>query len=336
LTRDEDTEVRRWSALALTRLGEGAPLVYELVEGNDLGFRRLAALALAETGDARGEDVLIAWWRNAGARDFERSRQILKALARIRSEDAVPPLVQSLSDVRLRPDIARALAAIGDDDALGAVAYAFAKERYQSARGALAEAVVALGGEEVLAAPLIRFLGVPDPLKDGVSFALRADILDSVGGPKDSQLASLRKLANSGVDVDVVVPPGGNGSGVRVIVRARVEGGGEGKIYLQKAKPGGRSRSKDSEITFRNLPTIDASTALTMTITGGAGQTANEVAVTLPAEWKTGPGRPLSLSVFADQSVKVEALVAVPLADELPPPPPKPWKPTDGAATETD
>ncbi len=335
LTRDEDIEVRRWSALALTRLGEGAPLVYELVEGNDVSFRRLAALALAETGDARGEDVLVAWWRNAGARDFERSRQILKALARIRSEDAVPPLVQSLSDVRLRPDIARTLAAIGDDDALGALAYAFAKERYQSARGALAEAIVTLGGEEVLTVPLTRFLGVPDPLKDGVSFALRADILDHVGGPKDSQLASLRKLANSGVDVDVVVPPGGNRTGVRVILRARVEGGGEGKIYLQKAKPGGRTRSKDSEITFRNLPTIDASTALVVPVSANNGQTATEVAVTLPAEWKTGAGRPLSLSVFADQKVRVEALVAVPLADELPPPPPKPWKASDGA-TETD
>jgi hypothetical protein len=177
---------------------------------------------------------------------------------------------------------------------------------------------------------------VPDPLKDGVSFALRADILDHVGGPKDSQLASLRKLANSGVDVDVVVPPGGNRTGVRVILRARVEGEGEGKIYLQKAKPGGRTRSKDSEITFRNLPTIDSSTALIVPVPATPGQTATEVAVTLPAEWKTGAGRPLSLSVFADQKVRVEALVAVPLADELPPPPPKPWKASDGAATETD
>ena len=36
LTRDEDEQVRRWAALALTRLGQGAPLVYELVKDPDL------------------------------------------------------------------------------------------------------------------------------------------------------------------------------------------------------------------------------------------------------------------------------------------------------------
>ncbi len=334
LTRDEDAEVRRWAALALTRLGEGAPLVYELVHDGDVDFRRLAALALAEAGDRRGEDELIAWWRSAGARTFERSRQLLKALARIRSKDAVPALVQSLGDVRLRPDIAHALAQIGDKDARGPLVFALRKERYQSARGALVSAIVTLGGEEELTVPLIRFLGVPDPLKDGVSFALQADILDHIGGPKSTQLGTLRKLANSGVDVDVVVPGGGNGRGVRLIVRAIVEGAGEGKIYVQKAKPGGRTRSKDSEITFRNLPTIDASAALELTVPGGGP---HEVAITLPAEWKARPGHALSLSVFADQRVRVAALVAVPLADELPPPPPEPWKASRGGTpAETD
>src|SRR5690606_31484088 len=77
LTRDEDPIVRRWAALGLTRLGEGAPLVYELVRGDDVHFRRLAALALAEAGDGRGEGELIAWWNDPKARDFERSRQLL-------------------------------------------------------------------------------------------------------------------------------------------------------------------------------------------------------------------------------------------------------------------
>ena len=47
LVRDEDEEVRRWSALALTRLGEGAPLARELCVDPDRRWRRLAALALA-------------------------------------------------------------------------------------------------------------------------------------------------------------------------------------------------------------------------------------------------------------------------------------------------
>lgn len=327
LTRDEDADVRRWAALGLTRLGEGAPLVYELALGSDRAYRRLAALALAETGDARGADDLIAWWRDPAARDFERSRQILQALARLRDEDAMPALVQSLDDVRLRPEIARTLAAIGDDDARGPLVMALRKERYQGARVALVDAIVRLGGDDELVAPLVKFLGVPDPLKDGVAFAERADILDQVGGPKDRQLAELRRLANSGVDVDLVVPPGGNGRGVRLVVRARVEGGGEGKIYVQKGTPGRRNRSKDSESSFRNLPTISTSKALVLEVSSDAGGAAGEVATTLPSDWNAGPGRGLTLSVFADARVRIEALVVVPLADELPPPPPEPWKP---------
>ncbi len=49
-------------ALALTRLGEGAPHAYDLLADSDLGRKRLAALALAEAGDDRGVDVLVAWW----------------------------------------------------------------------------------------------------------------------------------------------------------------------------------------------------------------------------------------------------------------------------------
>ena len=63
LGRDEDAEVRRWCALALTRLGQGAPLVYELVDDPELRWRRFAALALAEAGDKRGAghaDRLVA------------------------------------------------------------------------------------------------------------------------------------------------------------------------------------------------------------------------------------------------------------------------------------
>ncbi len=326
LTRDEDTEVRRWAALGLTRLGEGAPLVYELVGGTDKTFRRLAALALAETGDGRGEEDLIAWWRDPASRDFERSRQILFALARLRAKDAMPALVQSLGDVRLRPDIARTLAAIGDDDALGPLVVALRKERYQSARSALVDAIVSLGGEDELVAPLVKFLGVPDPLKDGVDAARRARILDQIGGPKDAQLASLKRLANSGVDVDLMVPPGGNGTGVRLIVRARLEGEGEGKIYVQKAQSGGRNRSKELEVSARNLPTIDTSKAIVLTVPPGDSK-AREIAAIVPSDWKAGPARQLSLSVFADSRVRIEALAAVPLADELPPPPPEPWKP---------
>src|SRR5262249_59871498 len=65
LVRDEDEEVRRFCALALTRLGEGAPKVRDLLQDRDARWRRLAALALAEGGDDRGLDTLLGWWREA-------------------------------------------------------------------------------------------------------------------------------------------------------------------------------------------------------------------------------------------------------------------------------
>lgn len=363
LARDEDVVVRRWAALALTRLGEGAPLVYELVADGPQPFRRLAALALAETGDARGERELIAWWAKADERDFDRSRQLLRALARIRSKDAVGPLVRSLSDVRLRPDIARTLATIGDKDARGFLVRALNQERYQSARGALVDAIVKLGGKGELVVPLVRFLGVPDPLQGGLAQAQRAGILHHVGGPKDDQLRRIRSLANSGVVAHLNVPPGGNGKGVRVLLRATTRGGETGRIYLQKGTEPPRENSKDSHLKVRYRPTIEREKALEVVIApsevppptpatlpassalrasalpvalapaeravteGAAEPGVVEVAVTLPAEWRARPGHPFALALFADQNVQLEAIALVPLADELPPPPPEPWQP---------
>jgi HEAT repeat protein len=167
LGRDEDVEVRRWAALALTRLDQGAPLVFELERSDDLRWKRLASLALAESGDKRGEAALVAWWKDAGSRDHARSRELLEALAKVRSKDAVWPLIQSLDDVRLRPFIAQALARIGDEAARVPLARALATERYQGARVAIAQALVELGAEAEMAEPLLRFLGVPDPLPGG-------------------------------------------------------------------------------------------------------------------------------------------------------------------------
>ena len=165
LGRDEDEVVRRYAALALTRLGEGAPLTFELEKSPDLvNVRRSAALVLAENGDGRGEKTLIAWWQDAAARNFDRSRQIAAALGTIRAKDAVWPLVQSLDDVRLRPYLAEALAHIGGELGQGSLLKALGNERSQSTRVALVEALVTLKTEAALAPPLVRFMGVPDPL----------------------------------------------------------------------------------------------------------------------------------------------------------------------------
>jgi hypothetical protein len=322
LGRDEDEVVRRYAALALTRLGEGAPLTFELEKSPDLPTRRLAALALAETGDGRGEKTLIAWWMDPGARDFARSREIAAALGNIRSKDAVWPLVQSLDDVRLRPYLADALAHIGGDVGQGSLLKALADERSQTTRVALVNALVALKTEEALAPPLVRFMGVPDPLPNGLEAAAQAKILEHVGGPVGSDLARLRAQASLGVAVTLTIPPGGNGRGVRAFVRARATGSAPGEVLIAAAAPEWGEKHRAS------LPTLDAAQALRLQIPPGPDPVV--VYGELPKSVGARPGLRGRFVVFADSTVQLDLVALVPLSNELPPPPPKPWQGADG------
>ncbi|MEP7050393.1 MAG: sulfatase-like hydrolase/transferase [Pseudomonadota bacterium] len=318
LGREEDETVRRYTALALTRLGEGAPLTFELEKSPDLELRRLAALALAEAGDARGEKTLIAWWQDAPARNFERSRQIAAALGTIRAKDAVWPLVQSLDDVRLRPYLADALAHIGGELGQGSLLKALSNERSQSTRVALVNALVTLKTEEALAPPLVRFLGVPDPLSNGIEAAERAKILEHVGGPDGGDLNRLRQQSALGVTVTLTIPPGGNGRGVRAFVRARASGSAPGEVLIAAAAPdwGGKHRP--------SLPALDAAQALRLHIPPGPEPVV--VYGDLPKSVGARPGLRGRFVIFGDSTVQLDVVCLVPLSDELPPPPPKPWQ----------
>jgi arylsulfatase A-like enzyme len=327
LERDEDVVVRKWCALALTRLGETAPLTSDLLDDPDPRFRRNAALALAEQGDARGGSVLVDWWQHGAPSDYEHAVAVLAALAKIKDKDAVWPLVQSLGNVRLRPYIARTLAAIGDSTARGPLVKAFSEERYQTARGAIAAALDALGAKEELARPLLRFLGVPDPLQGGVGYAEDAKVLQYVGGPDDKGLAALRRQSNVGVLVQLVVPKGGNGKGVRVVVRARASEV-PGEVRVGKRLDPIEYDRKGNEINARQVPKIHDRDFASVKVPVSASFV--EVSATLPDSLGVRPGRAVELVVFAERSVTLDGLVVVPLADELPPPPPEPWSP-DGA-----
>lgn len=350
LLRDEDEEVRRWSALSLTRLGEGAPRTRELLDDADLAWRRLAALALAEAGDDRGEATLIAWFREAYGKKkggdarpakpipFERAREIADALAKIRSKDAVPVLLDALDDVRLRPYLAAALARIGSDAARPALAKQLESERYQTARIAIAEALVKLGAGPELRAPLIWLLGTPDPLPGGLKVALSAEVLDLVGGPKDSALAKLRRFARSGVAVPLVVPKptapkelasaGTNAAkGIRVLCRARSLDKRPGEVRFG-VRGGGLPWSleeKQASLVPADAPELDRSTATVLPI--GPSEEPSEVFATLPSGLGVKPGTMREFVVYATQNVEVIACAVVPLSDELPPPPPEPWEP---------
>jgi hypothetical protein len=324
LAREEDPEARAWQGLALTRLGQGAPLVAELLGGSDRRFSRLAALALGEAGDKRGEAELIGWWRDGANRDFERSRQILEVLGALRSKDALFPLLQSLPDVRLRPYVARTLAKIGDEAAIGPLLKSFADERLSSTRVALAEALVDLGAKEEIAVPLRRFLGVPDPLPGGVALAVRAKILEHVGGPKGRDLEKLRRQADLGQAIEVVVPPGQAEKGIRVIVRARSTGATPGEVVVSSGRHliqfdrEGKARRK------KGVPPLDASRSVRLEIP--VSETFVEVAAPVPSSLGLRPSASAELVVYASTGVTLDALAVVPQADELPPPAPQPWK----------
>ncbi len=323
LGRAEDEDVRRYAALSLTRLGEGAPLTGELLRSPQPTFRRLAALALGENGDKRGEELLVAWWRDAPARDFQRSRELLEVLGALRSKDAVVPLMQSLSDVRLRPYIAHALGKIRDEAAAGALLTALNDERMQSTRVALASALADLDAGPALAAPLVRFLGVPDPLPGGLQLAERAKILEHVGGPVGRDAARLKRDENLGVKLTVTIPPGGNGKGVRLLARVKNTGSAPGSLLFSRAVEGAAEPRRGS-LTLPKLPVIDESRALRLSVPPSPD--IQELSARLPDSFGAKAALRASFLLYAERGIEVETIALVPLSDELPPPPPKPWQ----------
>ncbi len=182
LAKDEDATVQRFAALALVRVGEApGPLADALVTDAARAWRRSAALAFAERGDARGEGELVRWWAAEGppanVLGFDDARALLAAIAKVRAKDGGPALARSLSDVRLRIDIADALGDLGDPRAKGPLLAAFAEEPYLSARPHEALALVKLGARAELYAPLARFAGAPWPMREAVAIAASAGLL---------------------------------------------------------------------------------------------------------------------------------------------------------------
>lgn len=351
LVRDEDDEARRWIALALTRLGEGAPRVRDLLADPEIRWRRLAALALAEAGDERGVEILVAWWREAYPMKpeptllnpypkaptpipipFERAREIAAALGKIRAKSAVVPLISALDDIRLRPYVAKALAAIGDDAARPALAERLRGERYQVARVALTESLVKLGAGPELRAPLVRFLGTPDPLPDGLRFATEAKVLDLVGGPRERDRDRLRRFATSGVAVALIVPKPAKGEGdgdrgLRVLCRARTTDRRAGEIRVGVRAGPPPTKSDRESLVPSAAPALDARRSSVLAVP--AGDAPVEVFATLPETVGVKAGEVGDFVFYATQNVELAACAVVPLSEEIPPPPPEPWTPVE-------
>jgi hypothetical protein len=167
--RDEDDEVRRWSALALARAGETPPAVVEtMLHDPSREWKRRAALTVGERGSFRACEVLNAWWNEIAPvssqadpdgeppqlpLDLPHTRELLAATAHAHCRGSVPALLASLKDVRARPYVADALGAIGDNRARGPLLTLLASEPYVTTRPHEADAVLALDAGDGITQP---------------------------------------------------------------------------------------------------------------------------------------------------------------------------------------
>ncbi|AKV02359.1 Choline-sulfatase [Labilithrix luteola] len=295
--KDEDGEVRTWSALALARLGEaaGGPVkerVDGVLAGHDARMRTAAALALAEKGDARGEDALVARWdaaflptsRERG--ELDEARELLAAFSNVRARSAVLPLVRSLEDVRLRPYVVETLAAIGDLRAKEALLSTFTTERYVNVRPKEALALLKVGAREELRAPLARFAGVPEVMHAAVAVARDAGLLERSKGGWTAPAGAPPKTVDASLTVSGEGP-------ARLLV---LVGEGPGTLSV---KVGGEN--------------VD-------------GQPQGNVWV---AELTRDPGS--RVEVHLEHPDGIQAAWLVRRAPEIPPPPPRAWLPDAGA-----
>jgi len=331
LSRDDDAAVRRSAALALARLGQPNDLVIDLLNGADREARRLAALALGENGDARATPVLVEWWQSERL-PYPRAREVLAALAKVRPKEAVMPLIASLGDLRLRPLIAETLATIGQPAARGPLADRLAHERNKDTRRALAAALIELGARSELAPPLFRFLGTPDPLPDGVDMARRAGLLPLIGTTEDD-LGRLRATADAPVAVRFKLAQPSGGVGPAAGDRGSVAPGAMYRLLARAAT----TDTMPGRVTFRRCPPPSQGSSpppaeheVTMTLDFPGGS-AHELFVPLPAGMADASNvrpvpRELCLVIKRTDNLAIEGIAIVPLAEEIPPPPPEPWE----------
>ena len=140
-------------------------------------------MCIRDRGEVKGEGELVARWQAAFLPDsrlrgeLDEARELLAALGKIRSRNAVPLLVRSLEDIRLRPHVVEALGEIGDMRAKEPLLRVFGEERYVHLRPLEARVLFKLGAREKLYVPLARFAGTPEPMAEALGIARDAKIL---------------------------------------------------------------------------------------------------------------------------------------------------------------
>jgi HEAT repeat protein len=150
----EDEELRRWAAVAGSRLGDATSLARtrEILAGTagDRELRVQAALALARAKDGSGVPVLAAALDECHENVLG-CQLIILELGKLRDRRAVPALLAHLPEVQNRREMVQALGAIGDPAVAGALVERLAHDEYVPVRVEAARALARLGGPEARA-----------------------------------------------------------------------------------------------------------------------------------------------------------------------------------------
>jgi arylsulfatase A-like enzyme/HEAT repeat protein len=304
---DPDREVRAEAAIAALWLGgatldDVTPLLRASVPaaGVDDGLARprRAALALATLRAPAALPVLAELAGDASAQEADRLRAVEALGGFGGAAAAAAALIAALEDVRLREAAARALGRSGGAQAARALLAQLEQERYEPARRAEAEALVALGDRRVL--PLLaRFLGTESSVPGGVRLLAQLDALD---GPRARGALLRAARARAGEwrcgergcapvsDARIVLPgklPAGRGA-LRIT------------LWIGDAEPD--ALLQVGGVSFR--------------LKGGEQQ----LSFTRP-RWQG----PQQLELASASRVELMGWVAVPEAAEIPPPAPEPW-----------
>jgi hypothetical protein len=80
---------------------------------------------------------------------------------------------------------------------------------------------------------------------------------------------------------------------------------------------------KRKGLTLPKLPVVDEKNALRLTVP--PSNETLELSARLPDSFGARAALRASFLLYAERGIAVETLALVPLSDELPPPPPKPW-----------
>lgn len=168
---DGDERVRMEAAIASLRLGDEGPRarVLPLTQRED-AIGEEAALALADLHDPAAGPRLLAC-ASSPALDEVRRRACVVGLGRSTSANLALPLASQLEDVRLRPEVADALGALGNRAVVPHLREHLARERYVPSRLPLARALARLGDTSWVA-QVIRYLGMESGMPGGVGLLL--------------------------------------------------------------------------------------------------------------------------------------------------------------------